>query len=407
VHIALLHHTYPPVPGGVERVLQAHARLFAAAGHDVRVIAGFGTESVSGIRIECVPELLADHPTTVAAREEVTAGPPGRWFKESIEGLRPALHRLLAGCDAVFAHNLLTMPFHPAATAALAQIAAGGAGERWGGRFFHWLHDAAYANPDYRLPTPDRFPWDLMTRPLPGVRTIAVSEHRARQWRGLAGPDAVSGVIPNGVDPAGFLVLPPALADWCEGTRLFDRELVLLHPARLVRRKNIELSIRTTQAIGELGCDALLIVTGAPDPHQSAGEAYANELALGIGADAVAFPGGQFPIGEAELSGLYRLADALLFPSRSEGFGIPPLEAALYRLPMFLSRAAALNELPFSNVTWFEPDIRPDQLAARILERMGGDSAHANRRRTLRDYRWSRIFERQVAPLLLAEPPAD
>jgi glycosyltransferase involved in cell wall biosynthesis len=400
MRVALLHHTYPPVPGGVERVVREHARLFAMAGHEVTVLTGEGAGSDPGIRVVVLPELLAQHPAAGAARDEVLRGPAGPCFAVALESITALLRLQLADQDAVFVHNVLTMPFHPALTAALADLAASEGTFRWRGRFFHWLHDAAYANPDYTLPSAERFPWGLMARPLPGVRTVAVSEHRRRQWAALAGPEARCEVVPNGVEPSAFLGLPPALADWCEQAGVFDRDLVLLHPARLVRRKNIELSLRTTRELRASGHDAFLIVTGAPDPHQAAGADYARELAAEVDPAAAVFLGERLVIGDAELAGLYRVADALLFPSRSEGFGIPPLEAALHRMPMFLSRAPALGELPFKNVTWFEPDIAPSELARRIVDRLRDDPAYADRRRMLRDYRWSGIYERQIAPLL-------
>src|SRR5690349_18624131 len=45
--IAMLHYTCPPVVGGVEAVMAAHARLFAAKGYAVTVIAGRGPAPVN------------------------------------------------------------------------------------------------------------------------------------------------------------------------------------------------------------------------------------------------------------------------------------------------------------------------------------------------------------------------
>jgi len=40
--IALIHHSAPPIVGGVESVIGHHARLMADAGHDVRIVAARG-----------------------------------------------------------------------------------------------------------------------------------------------------------------------------------------------------------------------------------------------------------------------------------------------------------------------------------------------------------------------------
>jgi glycosyltransferase involved in cell wall biosynthesis len=48
---------------------------------------------------------------------------------------------------------------------------------------------------------------------------------------------------------------------------------------------------------------------------------------------------------DAALPALYRLADALLFPSIVEGFGLPALEAAACATPILISRDPALQEV--------------------------------------------------------------
>ena len=40
MNIAILHYSVPPIVGGVESVIAHHARLMAANGHSVRLIAG-------------------------------------------------------------------------------------------------------------------------------------------------------------------------------------------------------------------------------------------------------------------------------------------------------------------------------------------------------------------------------
>ncbi|HEU5088681.1 MAG TPA: hypothetical protein VFT99_14595, partial [Roseiflexaceae bacterium] len=40
--IAILHYAAPPIVGGVETTIAAHARVMSAAGHRVRIVAGRG-----------------------------------------------------------------------------------------------------------------------------------------------------------------------------------------------------------------------------------------------------------------------------------------------------------------------------------------------------------------------------
>jgi glycosyltransferase involved in cell wall biosynthesis len=50
-------------------------------------------------------------------------------------------------------------------------------------------------------------------------------------------------------------------------------------------------------------------------------------------------------VDDRELAALYKLADAFAFPSRFEGFGLPPLEAMAYGCPVIASRASAIPEV--------------------------------------------------------------
>lgn len=59
---------------------------------------------------------------------------------------------------------------------------------------------------------------------------------------------------------------------------------------------------------------------------------------------------------KGDLVGLYSAADAFVFPSRYEGFGIPPLEAMACGCPVISSRATSLAEVVGDAALTFEPD---------------------------------------------------
>lgn len=59
---------------------------------------------------------------------------------------------------------------------------------------------------------------------------------------------------------------------------------------------------------------------------------------------------------DAELADLYRHAALYLFPSRSEGFGLPPLEAMSAGIPVAASRATSLPEILGDAALYFSPD---------------------------------------------------
>lgn len=88
----------------------------------------------------------------------------------------------------------------------------------------------------------------------------------------------------------------------------------------------------------------VLAVAGRADPavFRRAGGA-AGAVALGR-------------VRDAELRALYENAAALLFPSRYEGFGLPPIEAMLCGCPVVAGRAGAVPETVGDAALLFDPD---------------------------------------------------
>jgi glycosyltransferase involved in cell wall biosynthesis len=371
VRIALVHYTYLPVIAGVELVMAEHARLFRVAGHDVEVIADF---EARGDRL--------------------------------VEDLRP----VFAEQDVVILHNVATMHFHPQLTAAVWKLAD----ELTAVRFICWVHDLAAVNPDYAPLPLDREPWALLARAHPRFTYVAVSELRRRQFIELtAQPASRCRTIPNGVDPTHLFDLPPRIAGLVERHALLERDFVLLHPTRLLRRKNVALTLQVAAALNAAGRSCAALITAPPEVHYSALAGYESGLRelrerLGLWNDAL-FLHDDGPLLDHELHALFRVADALFFPSRQEGFGIPLLEAALHRMPVFCSDIEPLNTLLGAGVTTFPLDAEPEEIAARIVATLAADRAFAARKETLRTYSWSAIYRNFLSPLLAetetATPP--
>lgn len=363
--IALVHYSAAPVIGGVETILAAHARLFRRAGHEVRVVCRRG-----------------EGEGVILLREN-----------EPLDELRQAT----AGCDVVFAHNVLTMPFDLPLTEALWTLSM----ERPDVRWIAWVHDLAACNPDYPLEF-STAPFDRLAKAAPQFRYVAISTHRARQFAELTGRQAQ--VIPNGIDPVQALGLTPAVAAFAKAHALLHRELVLVHPTRLLRRKRVEFGLEVTAALRARGCDVAYLVTGAGDPHSSRGAEYARELTTlrrTLDLEKIAwFLHEHFPVTAADLASLYSLADALLFPSREEGFGLPILEAALHRLPIFCRAIDPMNTLLEEQLSTYAIDATPEDVAELISRTMQESAAKRARKEVLRRYAWDSIDERHLLPLL-------
>ncbi len=350
--------------------MQEHARLFAENGHCVTVLAlrGGGADTVR------LPE------------------------ENSADAQIAALRTALAKQDIVFLHNVLTMPFHAGLTEALWRVMD----ELPGVRFVAWVHDVAACNPDYPGTAP------IFSRAHPRCAYVAVSPLRARQFAEVTGERADRcTVIPNGVDPARVLGLSEKMAAFAKEHDLLGGRIVLLHPTRLVPRKNVELSVAVGRGFARRGVPATVLITAAEDPHNAALRALGERLRAERDAGGcVIFAGDHFAVGDPELADLYRLADALFFPSRSEGFGLPLLEAALHRLPVFCSDIEPLRDRLRETAILFPADAVAADVAALIAETLAASPAFRERQRVLRECSGAAIFRGHLAALL-ASPGAS
>ncbi len=149
-----------------------------------------------------------------------------------------------------------------------------------------------------------------------------------------------------------------------------------------------------------------LVVTGPLGPHNPANADYLEELRarraqLGL-ERAVFFLAEHVSayLPDPVIADFYRLADALFLPSREEGFGIPMLEAAFSRRPIFCTDIPPLRELGGPEAVYFSPDADPAQVAGLVRQRLAGDPAFRFAVRARAAFTWEQIYASQVEPLL-------
>jgi glycosyltransferase involved in cell wall biosynthesis len=200
-----------------------------------------------------------------------------------------------------------------------------------------------------------------------------------------------------GVDPDGILVVYSGLRPPLEGVPSeapLDAPYALWVGATEVS-KNLGLLIDawSTRAPGGLR----LVIVGPP------GRDHANllERAAGLG-NRVSIRGA---VDESELERWYRHAAVFLFPSRTEGFGFPPLEAMLRGVPVVASRAGSLPEVLGDAALFHDPD-DPEGLTTQVERLMHDDALRSRqilrgRERAAR-YQWSRAGAETAAVLRTA-----
>ena len=394
--VALVHYTAPSVQGGVEQVMAAHALALRDAGADVTIVAGRG-RAPSGVRLARVVEADSQDRAVVRDFAALARGERTREHDALVERLVRRLRPLVARADRVVAHNVLTMHKNLALTDALVRLAS----ER-PGTVIAWTHDLAWCDPLYAAERHPGEPWDVIARAHPGVVYVAVSEERADQLSSLTGlARGKIAVVPNGVDVAAALGVSVAGARLAARLDLYRADPLLVLPARLTRRKRIEAAIAATVALRARGRAAALVVTGPPGPHNAANARYLGELtALAKGAPGIHLLhalGIRVPY--RLVADLYALADAVVLPSASEGFGIPLLEAALHRLPIVCSDLPTLRALAHDAATYVRPDASGEAIADAVLRAL--DHPTARFRSRARALAWPRVLAERVVPLVL------
>ncbi|HQR40046.1 MAG TPA: glycosyltransferase family 1 protein [Blastocatellia bacterium] len=165
-------------------------------------------------------------------------------------------------------------------------------------------------------------------------RVITVSESSRRDIIDVyeIAPERIS-VIYNGIDEI-FSSDPSDLPVLDVGDRPY-----ILSVCATIPKKNVSAIVRTLAALKERGLPHRLIHIGPRGAAQEALEAEVRRFNLRTDVSFLGY------VSKNELAAYYRGADALLFPSFHEGFGIPIVEAMASGCPVVTSTAFSMPEI--------------------------------------------------------------
>lgn len=221
---------------------------------------------------------------------------------------------------------------------------------------------------------PGHHPWrkQLLVRPLiplvarRAARVIAVSEQARREIvRLLRIPAERVSVI---YEAPAAIFRPAAAAEQARVRAAYGLDgPFVLYVGTLEPRKNLVRLIQAWHRLRQAGAiEHRLVIVGA------AGWQYAPiySEAARLGAADLIFPG-YVPL--ADLPALYSAADAFAFPSLSEGFGLPVVEAMACGTPVLISDTPALAEVAGPAALRVDP--RSVDSIADGLGRLLGDAA--------------------------------
>ena len=182
-------------------------------------------------------------------------------------------------------------------------------------------------------------------------------------------------------------------------SRLQDVNARYMLPARYIvsvgtieERKNILLAVK---ALPLLPDDVCLVVVGRSTPYCEQVKRYVEEHGL---ASRVLF---LHKVPNEHLPSIYQMAEACVYPSRYEGFGIPIIEAIQSGLPVVAATGSCLEEAGGPDTLYVDPDDH-EAMAEAIRRCLRGAEGRDERIRRSMDY--VKRFENQdVALQILSE----
>jgi glycosyltransferase involved in cell wall biosynthesis len=229
---------------------------------------------------------------------------------------------------------------------------------------------------------------------------IAVSQHTADRLRAVLDPEAPVVVVPHGVDHERFR--PGTLGDTDDLARLRSlgiRPPYLAFAATLEPRKDIPTLIDAFAHIARDHPDLRLVIAG----RDGWGASAVRDAAAASGMTTRILRSGWLP-GPA-LPAFFRQAEAVVYPSLEEGFGLPALEALACGAALITTTGSAMAEVVGDAALLVEPGAT-DALAA-TLARVLDDPELANRLRRAgpvqaRPFTWTASIGRHLAAYRLA-----
>ena len=145
----------------------------------------------------------------------------------------------------------------------------------------------------------------------------------------------------------------------------------VIHP-----KKNVKTLVPLMRAFPDMS-----LVLAGPNDHGYASEVRRAAQEAGV-SDRIVLPG---PVSDATKRWLYENCRALLFPSISEGFGLPVVEAMSVGRPAFLSKLTSLPEIGGAAAYYFD-SFDPDAMVASVRRGLEDFDAHPQRSAELRAY---------------------
>jgi glycosyltransferase involved in cell wall biosynthesis len=414
--IGIVHYSAPPGKvAGVEVVIDYHSRVLTRQGYSVRLIfgAGGGLDN-KNVEERRIPLLSPEESRVEEVQKEILEKhEETEEFGRLKNDIKLKLRESFSDLDTCIVHNIPSMPFNFAATAAINELV-----DEMDTHFIFWLHDSVLVRDEWHNFVKS-FPVTLLHHKNKKITFVAPTSFRAKQFASLDEPYKIVGVrvIPNGVSVEEYLKIDETTKQLLRRLGLSFDDFIIVSPVRMLPRKNIELALNVVHELSHLSGrkkKIRLLITGPPakDPDSIAYEDKLREIikmrrlqeSVLFCHDIISFKR-QFSDNKVvkwSVADVYNIADLIFIPSKEEGFGLPVIEAGAARKPIFCSRIPPFQELIREDIEGYMFDLKdpPEDIAFRIYRLMLGSTVDSNFDQIIDKYDWQSIVLRKLVPLL-------
>ncbi len=157
----------------------------------------------------------------------------------------------------------------------------------------------------------------------------------------------------------------PPIPGQAEQPSYYTTSDFILYVGSSFPHKNLRRLVKAFELLKETHPTLKLFLVGKKEQHAKKLERWVNKLNI----NGVVFTGF---VPDSELKWLYQNAKAYVFPSLSEGFGLPGLEAMAHGCPVVSSNATCLPEVYEDAAHYFDPE-NVEEMAAKIAEVIDDD----------------------------------
>lgn len=407
--IGLLHYSYPPVIGGVEIIVYEYANLFAKYGYDLTVFCAAGESNNPKIKLIKVPKFAS---LTVINEKLFKQIYSEEKFPQEFYTLKKVIFDkieiLFKNIDILIAHNILSLNLNPCLSSALIDFFKKYPEKK----LISWMHDAVIHLNKGKIQKkafPNKELEKIAYSPTSNINYICISNFLKHTLTKIIGfPERQLTVIPNGINIDSFLKLEPTTSQIIQKYRLEKADLLIFVPSKLLRHKNIDLTIKVFAEILKSQKNSYLIISAKKNPHAK-NSTYVDEVLdlikkLKLEKNVI------FIVDEMKqnnidydfnvISDFYQLADIVLFLSSQENFGLPIVEAALRKTQIICSNKAIFKEIANDYIHFVNIEKNsPSQIASTVIN-VANNSQIKLTQKIRKQYDFDSIFLNQTLPYI-------